>query len=267
MLLTNQHCFGCLSQLGFDSENTYFCLVGFAPHIEVLTSTFANDWRSIMSDTDSADVKFMFFDGQAVEAHQTVLAAASSVFKNIFLGRMTPSHESYSSIFEDISWVCDKESNCPNLVHIKGQCQSKGKTVIRLQKSISKGIFMEVLAFLYTGSPDISEDEDKNFVKEIQAVAVKFQLAWLSEFCSNLLKGDSFLNPSIGTWLNDNTGQVAKKLFLNKPCLADVKFRVEDTIVYGHKMILKARSEVMAAMLGGAFRESNIDTEVNNGGV
>lgn len=77
-----------------------------------------------------------------------------------------------------------------------------------------------------------------------------------------LLKGDSFLNPSIGTWLNDNTGQAAKKLFLNKPLLADVKFRVEGTIVYGHKMILKARSEVMAAMLGGAFRESDLDTEV-----
>lgn len=215
-----------------------------------------------MSDTNSADVRFVFSDGQSVEAHQTVLAAASSIFKNIFLRRMTPSHESYSSIFEDVSWVCDKESNCPNLVHIKAQCQSRGKTVITLHKSISKGVFKEVLAFLYTGSPDISEDEDKNFVKEIQVVAVKFQLAWLSEFCSNLLKGDSFLNPSIGTWLNDKTGQEAKKLFLNKPLLADVKFCVEGTTVYGHKMILKARSEVMAAMLGGAFRESDLDTEV-----
>ncbi|KAL9981519.1 hypothetical protein ACROYT_G010227 [Oculina patagonica] len=235
---------------------------GFAPHIEVLTSTFASDWHSMMSDTNSADVRFLFSDGQSVEAHQTVLAAASSIFKNIFLGRMTASHESYSSIFEDVSWVCDKESNCPNLVHIKGQCQSKGKTVIRLHESISSGIFKEVLAFLYTGSPDISEDEDQNFVKEIQVVAEKFQLAWLSEFCSNLLKGDSFLNPSIGTWLNDKTGQEAKKVFLNKPLLADVKFCVEGTTVYGHKMILKARSEVMAAMLGGAFRESDVDTEI-----
>ena len=216
----------------------------------------------MMCDTNSADVRFLFSDGQSVEAHQTVLAAASSIFKNIFLGRMTPSHEAYSSLFEDISWVCDKESNCPNLVHIKGQCHSKGKTVIRLHESISRGVFTEVLAFLYTGSPDISEDEDTNFVKEIQVVAEKFQLAWLSEFCSNLLKGDSFLNPSIGTWLNDKTGQEAKKMFLNKPFLADVKFRVEGSIVHGHKIILKARSEVMAAMLGGAFRESDLDMEV-----
>ena len=105
---------------------------------------------------------------------------------------------------------------------------------------------------------------DKNFVKEIQVVAEKFQLAWLSEFCSNLLKGDSFLNPSIGTSQNDKMGPEAKKLFLNKLLLADVKFRVEGTIVYGHKTILKARSEVMAAMLGGAFRESDPDTEVKH---
>ena len=124
---------------------------------------------------------------------------------------------------------------------------------------------MEVSTFLYTGLPDISEEEDQNFVKEIQAVAEKFQLAWtLSGICSNLLEGDSlkFLNPSIGTWLNDNTVQAAKKLFLNKPFLADVKFRVEGTIVYGHKLILKARSQVMAAMLSGSFRESDLDTEV-----
>ena len=243
-------------------KDSDFPFAGLAPRVEILSSSFASDWHSMMSDTSSADARFLFADGQSVEAHKTVLTAASSIFKNIFLGRMTPSHESFSRIFEDISWVCDKESNCLNLVHVEGQCQNKGKTVIRLHESISKGVFAEVLAFLYTGSPDISDDEDKNFVKEIQVIAEKFQLAWLTDICSNILKGDSYLNPSIGTWLNDNTGQAAKKMFLNKPLLADVKFCVEGTVVYGHKMILKARSEVMAAMLGGAFRESDLDTEV-----
>lgn len=215
-----------------------------------------------MSDTSSADVRFLFSDGQSVEAHKIVLAASSSIFKNIFLGKTAPNSESYHCIFEDISWICNEESEYPNEVHVEGQCQNEGKTVIRLHESISKGVFMEVLTFLYTGLPDISEDEDQVFVKEIQAVAEKFQLAWLSDICTNILKGDSFLNPSIGTWLNDNTGQAAKKLFLNKPLLADVKFCVESTIVYGHKLILKARSQVMAAMLGGSFRESDLDTEV-----
>jgi len=216
----------------------------------------------MMSDTSTADVRFLFSDGQSVEAHKTVLVASSSIFKSIFLGKVPPNNESYSCIFQEISWICNKESECPNLVHVKEQCQTEGRTVIRLHESISKGVFMEVLTFLYTGSPDISENEDQNFVKEIQAVAEKFQLTWLSDICTNLLKGDSFLNPSIGTWLNDNTGQAAKKLLLNKPLLADVKFHVEGTIVYGHKLILKARSQVMAAMFGGSFRESDLDTEV-----
>ena len=215
-----------------------------------------------MLDSGSADVRFVFSDGQSLEAHKTVLIVASSIFKNLLLGKMTSNHTSFKDIFEDISWICDKGNNCPNLLHIRGQCQGEGKTVIKLHESISKGVFTEVLSFLYTGSPDISDDEDKIFVKEIQVVAEKFQLTWLTDICRNILSGDSFLNPSIGTWLNDNTGQAAKKLFLNKPLLADVKFCVEGTIVYGHKLILKARSEVMAAMLGGAFRESDLGTEV-----
>ena len=211
----------------------------------------------MMSDSSTADVTFIFHDGQTVEAHKIVLSAASSIFENIFLGKVTPSHETYGEIFEEISWVCNKD-----LIHMKEHCQGVGKTVIRLHESILKCVFMELLTFLYTGLPDISEDEDINFVKEIQSLAIKFQLSWLAEYCSNILEGESYLNPSIGTWLNDNTGNAAKKLFLNKSLQADVKFLVEGSVVYGHRVILKARSEVMAAMLGGAFIESNLDSEV-----
>ncbi|KAJ7365819.1 hypothetical protein OS493_002540 [Desmophyllum pertusum] len=69
----------------------------------------------------------------------------------------------------------------------KGSAKTKA-TVIQLHESISKGVFVEVLAFLYNGSPDICKDDDKNFVKEIQVVAEKFQLAWLTDICSNILK-------------------------------------------------------------------------------
>ena len=216
----------------------------------------------MMSDSSTADVTFIFSDGQTVEAHKIVLTSASSIFKNIFLDKVTPSHETYGEIFEEISWVCKRDNSCPNLIHMKEHCQGVGKTVIRLHESILKRVFMELLTFLYTGSPDISKDEDINFVKEIQSLAIKFQLSWLAEYCSNILEGESYLNPSIGTWINDNTGNAAKKLFLNKSLQADVKFRVEGSVVYGHRVILKARSEVMAAMLGGAFIESDLDTEV-----
>ena len=236
--------------------------VGFAPDVEVLTSSFASEWHTMMSDSSTADVTFIFSDGQTVEAHKIVLTSASSIFKNIFLDKVTPSHETYGEIFEEISWVCKRDNSCPNLIHMKEHCQGVGKTVIRLHESILKHVFMELLTFLYTGSPDISKDEDINFVKEIQSLAIKFQLSWLAEYCSNILEGESYLNPSIGTWINDNTGNAAKKLFLNKSLQADVKFRVEGSVVYGHRVILKARSEVMAAMLGGAFIESDLDSEV-----
>jgi len=230
--------------------------------VEVLTSSFSSDWKTMMSDTDTADVRFVFSDGKSVDAHKTILTAISSIFKNIFLGEGIPSHESYGHIFEDISWVCNKDSSCPNLIHIKGQCQNEGKTVVKVEKSISEGVFMEVLTFLYTGSAAISEEEDINLIKEIQSVAEKFQLSWLAEYCANVLKEEAYLNDSLSIWLNDNTGLAAKKLFLNKPLQSDAKFCVEGSIVYGHRVILKARSEVMAAMLGGAFRESDMDTEV-----
>ena len=214
----------------------------------------------MMSDSSTADVTFIFSDGQTVEAHKIVLTSTSSIFKNIFLGKVTTSHETHGEIFEEISWVCNKEDcSFPNLIHMEEHCQGVGKTVIRLHESILKHVFMELLTFLYTGSPDISEDEDINFVKAIQSLAIKFQLSWLAKYCSNILEGESYLNRSIGMFLERNA---AKKLFLNKSLQADVKFRVEGSVVYGHRVILKARSEVMAAMLGGAFIESDLDSEV-----
>lgn len=235
---------------------------GFAPHVEVLTSSFASEWHTMMSDTGSADVRFLFFDGQHIDAHKTVLITASTIFENIFLNKVTLACKSYGDILDDIYWVCDDKDCCPNRIHNEEICIGKGKTVITLHKSLSKNIFMEVLTFLYTGSPDLAENEDVNFVKEVQSVSIKFQLNWLETYCTNILKGESFLNPSIGTWINDSTGLAAKKLFLNKELQADVKFCVKGSIVFGHKVILKARSEVMAAMLSGAFREGDLNTEV-----
>lgn len=235
---------------------------GFAPRVEILTSSFASEQHTMMSDTGSTDVRFLFSDGQHIDAHKTVLIAASSIFKDIFLCEVTLACKSHADILDDIYWVCDDQDCCPNLIHNEEICTGKGKTVIILHRSLSKGIFMEVLTFLYTGSPDLAENEDVNFVKEVQSVSMKFQLSWLEAYCTNILKEESFLNPSIGTWINDNTGLAAKKLFFNKELQADVKFCIEGSIVYGHRVILKARSEVMAAMLSGAFREGDLNTEV-----
>lgn len=226
-----------------------FYSAGFVPHVEVLTSSFASERHAMMSDTESADVRFLFSDGQHIDAHKALLITASSIFESIFQNKETLACTSYADILDDIYWVCDDKDCCPNPIHNEEIYTGKGKTVIALNKSLSKNIFMKVLTFLYTGSPGFAENEDVDLVKEVQSVSIKFQLKWLEAYCANILKEESFRNPSIGTWINDNTGLAAKKLFLNRKLHADVKFLVEDdSIVYGHRVILKARSEYMAGM-------------------
>ena len=71
-----------------------------------------------------------------------------------------------------------------------------------------------------TSGDDINND---NIIK----VARLFQLSRLETICLNIKNEEEFLNPSIGPYLNDETGKRMKKLFLNQPLLADIVFKVE----------------------------------------
>lgn len=59
-----------------------------------------------------------------------------------------------------------------------------------------------------------------------------------------------------GTWLNDQAGEVAKELFLNKPLFSDVAFLVE-----GAPMQLKA-----VAIQLTRYRQANLCTQGPLGG-
>ena len=89
------------------------------------------------------------------------------------------------------------------------------------------------------------------------AVARLFNLPELELICSNAKEDNEFLNPSIGTWLNDRNCVIAKKLFLNKPLMSDVVLVVEGRSVFCHKIVLATRCEVLGAMLTGGFAESS----------
>ena len=120
--------------------------------------------------------------------------------------------------------------------------------------------FKRCLQFLYTGIVEL--DKDSEMLDETLTVARLLNLPELQMLCENARKGDEFLNPSIGTWLNDRNGSVAKKLFLNRYLFSDVTFSVEGQSIPAHKLVLCCRCDVMSAMLSGGFKESR-SSEVN----
>ena len=70
------------------------------------------------------------------------------------------------------------------------------------------------------------DEVSENELRELQRVAVIFKLSDLETICTNMLTEQEFLNPSIGTYLNDETGKKMKKLFFNSSEKADVVFKV-----------------------------------------
>ena len=71
---------------------------------------------------------------------------------------------------------------------------------------------------------------------ETMELSQMFECAELATICDNVVNGDSELNPSIGTWLNDKLGEKAKQLFLNKQLLSDLTFRIGGGPVLYHEL-------------------------------
>jgi len=68
------------------------------------------------------------------------------------------------------------------------------------------------------------------------------------------------LNPSIGTYLNDEAGSRALEIFFNRPLYSDIKIDVEGMKFFGHKSLISARCEVLRAMFSSSFVESTQTT-------
>ena len=91
---------------------------------------------------------------------------------------------------------------------------SKPRTVIVLDPTrFSEETLLRCLTFLYTGMVEVSKDSTQ--LQETISAARLLNLPELALICENVLKEEEFLNPSIGTWLNDRNSSVAKQLFFN----------------------------------------------------
>ncbi|CAF1620758.1 unnamed protein product, partial [Didymodactylos carnosus] len=128
-------------------------------------------------------------------------------------------------------------------------------TSIELDPTIDRQAFVSILEFLYSGLPVLQS----NNLEEVLRVAHLFDCQELVTIVKNIQNGEEDLNPSIGTWLNDTTGERMKKNFLNKSKYCDVAFKLDNnSIVYGHRAVLATRCHVMNRMLNGSYNEKTI---------
>jgi len=70
---------------------------------------------------------------------------------------------------------------------------------------------------------DLTDDDRSDLIN----VSKLFGCGYLETVCMNVLNNEEFLNPSIGTFLNDEMGHFMKEHFLNSPTYADIIFKVE----------------------------------------
>jgi len=126
-------------------------------------------------------------------------------------------------------------------------------TIITMSQQIPYDVFLEVLHFLYTGV--ITKTKE---VGDIMDVAELLKLGSLVDICKNIQENNDFLNPSIGTYLNDEAGIRAIDYFFNKPLFSDISFRLpNNSTFYAHKSLVSTRCKVMRTMFKSAFSESS----------
>merc|ERR1711988_1845885 len=83
------------------------------------------------------------------------------------------------------------------------------------------------LKFMYSGNPQLPEDPGSGMIDALRALAQRFKMSELVDWCDNLAAGEadgfnpSLLNPSIATFVSDRSGARAGKLFLQRTTTAE----------------------------------------------
>lgn len=238
---------------------------GKAPWIYIKTSTIAPELGSMLNSELFSDVTFVCGDGNQLYAHKVILCSSSMLMRRLF-------HITYSGDKPLIDHELVSSGGFPAFQNIYTETNDKNVeiTYVVLAPSIASKIFNRVLEFWYTGISIIKDKTD--FVRDTAEAAKLYECEQLETICDNIVNDMAELNPSIGTWLNDLSGEKAKDLFLNKEALSDIKFNVEGTTIYAHRALLTSRCEVLRARLTGGFSDSKdtskpvlvTDTPVDN---
>jgi Rho family protein len=125
--------------------------------------------------------------------------------------------------------------------------------IITMIPQITTTILLDLLEFLYTGL-----FSNTAHLIDLKNIADILKLPYLTNYCDNIINNTTEYNPSIGTYLNDESGKRAEEYFFNKPLYSDFKFILGDDTsqYYGHKCIISSRCEVLSRMFSSAFIES-----------
>jgi len=142
-----------------------------------------------------------------------------------------------SSLPSGIKWIYSR----------KRIIDEKEKIITHISiKTYSFQTFKNVLEFIYTG--EIKEKDVKKLT-EIIGAGTEYGLDFLCSFCRNIQDGEDYLNPSIGTYLNDETAKYLIEYYFNKTTYSDFSFDVEDRTILAHKSIVGIRCEVLRRMI------------------
>ena len=235
--------------------------LGSPPKFKADQSTHAKDFKEILKDVNSADVLFTFEDGsESISAHRIVLYLQQSAFKDVICDKDAHTLRKFKDIFDVKNMSADSFQQAESdLAYSKDFSQSM--ICVLLKNWISRETFIEILEFLYSGKVRISEEGESDRIKELLTAAEKLKVSSLVDICNYLLKlkGDEKKTDTKKKNFDQPTPPPMSvcDLFVDKKAtpFSDVAFVVEGELAFAHKAVLKARSPVLAALLGGNFRE------------
>ena len=229
----------------------------------------------------NSDIRLFFgSNNHPMEAHKIILSIGSVVFRDFFLNngdeaelsRLLSNADSCSCTVKESKQnakkIITKEGSSGNLQspvpnqqksgrspNLERKTKTKSKTCLHFNNSVSGKAFQHVLEFLYSGSLNIPSDADESLYTKVMSLSHRLRISWLGQMCENITNGENYLNPSMVSIMHEERSKTVKENFVNQPHFSDVIFHVKNTVLYAHRSLLMARSEVMAAMFGGGFSE------------